>query len=67
LLAIADKFERIGCFKINQSAKCCGMQAGAVDFESFASTFGDFTNIIGIKKSAKTHPRQVFSVQQLLQ
>lgn len=67
LLAIADRFERIGCLEIEQSARRCGMQAGAIDFESFASAFSDFNNIIGIKKTAKTHPKQVFSVQQLLQ
>ena len=67
LLAIADKFERIGHLEIKQEAQCCGAQSGAVDFESFASGFSDFNNIIGVKKTAKTHPRQVFSVQQLLQ
>lgn len=66
LLAIADKFERIGHLEIKQAAQCCSAQSGAVDFESFASAFGDFNNIIGVKKTAKTHPKQVFSVQQLL-
>ena len=65
LLAIADKFERIGHLEIKQAAQCCGAQSGAVDFESFASAFGDFNNIIGAKKTAKTHPKKVFSVQQL--
>jgi hypothetical protein len=67
LLAIAAEFEQIGSLEIKQSAKCCGAQAGAVDFASFASAFGDFNNIIGIKKTSKTHPKQIFSVQQLLQ
>ena len=67
LLAVADKFERIGRLKINQAAQCCGAQAGAVDFESFALAFDNFNNIIGVKKTANTHPKQVFFVQQLLQ
>ncbi|SFQ56504.1 hypothetical protein [Hymenobacter arizonensis] len=67
LLPIADKFEHIGHFEIKPSAQCCGTQTGAVDFESFASTFSNFNNIIDIKKTAKTHPKQVFSVIQLLQ
>ena len=66
LLAIAAMFERIGCLEIKQAAKCCGAQAGAVDFESFASAFANFNNIIGVKKTSKTHPKQVFFVQQLL-
>ena len=67
LLAIADKFERVGHFEIKQSAQCCGTQSGAVDFDSLSSAFCDFNNIIGVKKTAKTHPKQVFSAQQLFQ
>ncbi|MCI1189309.1 hypothetical protein MON38_17940 [Hymenobacter sp. DH14] len=67
LLAIADRFERIGHLEITQAAKRCGAQSGAVDFESFASAFVDFNNIIGIKKTVKTHSKQVFPVRQLLQ
>lgn len=66
LLAIADKFERIGHLEINKAAQCCGAQSGAVAFERFASAF-NFNNIIGVKKTAKTHPKRVFSLQQLLQ
>lgn len=67
LLAITTMFERIGNPEIKQAAKCCGAQAGAVDFESFASAFANFNNIIGVRKTANTHPKQVFSVQKLIQ
>jgi hypothetical protein len=67
LRAIATMFERIGRLEISQSAKCCGAQAGAVDFSGFASAFANFNNIIGVKKTAHTHPRQVFLAQQLIQ
>ena len=67
LRVIADKFELIGHLDINSLAQCCGSQTGAVDFESFASSFSDFNSFLDVKMTARTHPKKVFSVQKLLQ
>ena len=66
LLAIANRFERIGRFEISPAARCCGTQGGAVGFDGFASNFCDFNSFLDVKMTSKTHPKKVFPVQKLL-
>ena len=66
LRTIAEKFEPIGHLDINSSARRCGSQGGAVDFESFASSFSNFNSFLDVKMTAETHPNKVFPVQKLL-
>ena len=65
LRAIAEKLELIGHLEIDPSARCCGTQSGAIDFESFASSFSSFNSFLDVKMTAKTHPQKVFAVQKL--
>ena len=67
LRAIANKFDVIGHLEISPLAQCCGSQGGAVDFESFSSSFDNFNDFLGAKMTAKTRPTKVFAVQKLLQ
>jgi hypothetical protein len=66
LRAFAGSFELIGRLELGPAAQQCGHQYGALTFAEFAHWFRDFNNIIDIKKTARTHPRQVFPVQKLL-
>ena len=46
-MLVANKFDVVGHLEINPSAQCYGSQGGAIDFESFSSSFDSFQRLSG--------------------